>query len=340
MKLRFFSDGVGLDIGNGRGIFFRLSNATNNVKVLLRYATKIVPMAMGSNFLLQQAGAAEVVWKRETDSDICSGEVNRFIYQAANGAPYQLVVANIDPLFQEIVRKVGGGSLSSLTIRLTKFAIDTVPKLCNASLSPEKESDFVLVQHDLPVPYTDKACNVSALLRQEGMLPDREFEKCLTSNLHSAVDPWADEFVRLVMNAGNFWANSTNLFLLVALICFGYYVLSPLVNRYRLYQQENNLVLEFSNANKLDSIKYTGQIPHQYICPITHNIMDDPVTAADNKVYERKSIQRWLLRSNFSPLLNTPLPNKDLTSNAELKQQIEGFVREKEQASPSVQPRR
>jgi hypothetical protein len=37
-------------------------------------------------------------------------------------------------------------------------------------------------------------------------------------------------------------------------------------------------------------------------CPITHEIMNDPVIAADGQTYERRALARWLRRNNSSPL--------------------------------------
>ena len=37
-------------------------------------------------------------------------------------------------------------------------------------------------------------------------------------------------------------------------------------------------------------------------CPITQEIMNDPVIAADGQTYERRALARWLRRNNSSPL--------------------------------------
>lgn len=44
------------------------------------------------------------------------------------------------------------------------------------------------------------------------------------------------------------------------------------------------------------SAPYTGpkfQIPAEYLCPISSEIMEDPVMTVDNFTYERKNIERW-----------------------------------------------
>ena len=54
--------------------------------------------------------------------------------------------------------------------------------------------------------------------------------------------------------------------------------------------------------------------PHNYLCPITGELMDDPVVAADGHTYERAAIETWFRRRNTSPMTNqviapTLLPN-------------------------------
>ena len=39
----------------------------------------------------------------------------------------------------------------------------------------------------------------------------------------------------------------------------------------------------------------------QYVCPLTKEIMRDPVIAADGRVYEREAIKEWLETHSFSP---------------------------------------
>lgn len=40
----------------------------------------------------------------------------------------------------------------------------------------------------------------------------------------------------------------------------------------------------------------------KYWCPITGEVMDDPVIAADGYTYERSAIEDWLSRSKESPI--------------------------------------
>jgi len=54
--------------------------------------------------------------------------------------------------------------------------------------------------------------------------------------------------------------------------------------------------------------------PDNFLCPITNEVMDDPVVAADGHTYEREAIETWFRRRNTSPMTNqviapTLLPN-------------------------------
>lgn len=60
-----------------------------------------------------------------------------------------------------------------------------------------------------------------------------------------------------------------------------------------------------------------------FFCPITGDIMLDPVTTADGLTYERAAIQTWLERSDTSPAAGARLPSKTLTPNIALRQAIE-----------------
>ena len=66
--------------------------------------------------------------------------------------------------------------------------------------------------------------------------------------------------------------------------------------------------------------------PPQYICPITLEIMRDPVTTADGQAYERAAIERWLLAHDTSPLTGMRLHVKHLSPAIALRQLIASFM--------------
>jgi tRNA A-37 threonylcarbamoyl transferase component Bud32 len=69
-------------------------------------------------------------------------------------------------------------------------------------------------------------------------------------------------------------------------------------------------------------------IPDGFICPITQDIMKDPVMLLDGHSYERTAIEDWLKRSARSPLTNELLKDPSiLLDNYALKSSIESFLK-------------
>jgi hypothetical protein len=61
------------------------------------------------------------------------------------------------------------------------------------------------------------------------------------------------------------------------------------------------------------------EIPNEFLCPITMDIMKDPVIAMDGMSYDREAISNWLKKSQKSPKTNMLLPSKQLLQNHSLK---------------------
>lgn len=67
-------------------------------------------------------------------------------------------------------------------------------------------------------------------------------------------------------------------------------------------------------------------IPDEYICPITMQIMTDPVILTDGHVYERKAIEQWLTTHDTSPISKQPVDKKMVIPCFVLRNLIEAFV--------------
>jgi hypothetical protein len=74
--------------------------------------------------------------------------------------------------------------------------------------------------------------------------------------------------------------------------------------------------------------------PHNFICPLTKQLMTDPVLAADGITYERAEIERWMQTSNVSPVTGKALSHKELTPNSRLKAAIISFQLQKGPSPP------
>jgi hypothetical protein len=89
-----------------------------------------------------------------------------------------------------------------------------------------------------------------------------------------------------------------------------------------LYEQISILLQEESKRCR----KLQKQIPDGFICPITQDIMNEPVMLLDGHSYEKKAIVDWLRRSDRSPLTNEVLKDREtMLDNYALKAAIESF---------------
>lgn len=68
-------------------------------------------------------------------------------------------------------------------------------------------------------------------------------------------------------------------------------------------------------------------IPEAFYCPITFDLMKDPVLLGNTgHSFERAAIEHWLLNSHSNPLTNQPLENTALVANFALRDAINAFV--------------
>ena len=70
-------------------------------------------------------------------------------------------------------------------------------------------------------------------------------------------------------------------------------------------------------------------VPEDFYCPITGELMNDPVSEPDGgHTYERGAIEKWIMKNGTSPMTRKNLGVDDLKSNIILKKSIES-IREK-----------
>ena len=83
------------------------------------------------------------------------------------------------------------------------------------------------------------------------------------------------------------------------------------------------LLSEASRAvNGLRPLNSMVNVPSEFKCPISLELMKDPVVASDGCTYERDSIQKWLAEHNTSPATNEPLQHRLLFQNRALRNLI------------------
>ncbi|XP_060523216.1 WD repeat, SAM and U-box domain-containing protein 1-like isoform X2 [Cylas formicarius] len=80
--------------------------------------------------------------------------------------------------------------------------------------------------------------------------------------------------------------------------------------------------VELQIVNPLDL-----QIPDEFLCPITHEIMREPVVCSDGFTYEKKAIAEWFMSGKFtSPMTNEILARTDFTPNLIVRDSIRRFL--------------
>jgi hypothetical protein len=70
------------------------------------------------------------------------------------------------------------------------------------------------------------------------------------------------------------------------------------------------------------------QCPESFYCPITGEVMEEPVIDNDGISYEKKAIITWLQKSQVSPMTRNPLKITDLKPNRALKGSIDALKNE------------
>ena len=62
--------------------------------------------------------------------------------------------------------------------------------------------------------------------------------------------------------------------------------------------------------------------PDEFVCPISQELMEDPVLASDGHAYERQEIERWFEKRLTSPKTGEPLETRALFPNHPLRRLI------------------
>ena len=103
-----------------------------------------------------------------------------------------------------------------------------------------------------------------------------------------------------------------------------------------LFHYKEELLQKFSvlrHANFLRRLSTSRSsslpIPNEYLCPITHELMRDPVCVSDGYSYERRAIEAWLAKKQSSPMSNSSITGTQLYANKILKMLIEQHLQQR-----------
>lgn len=96
------------------------------------------------------------------------------------------------------------------------------------------------------------------------------------------------------------------------------------------YQTMKQVREEKKNMKKNQSDQDTengGEAEYEsFFCPISQEIMKDPVITPKGISFDRESITSWLKRNNNCPITKTPLKEGDLITNYALKNTIDDYL--------------
>ena len=84
------------------------------------------------------------------------------------------------------------------------------------------------------------------------------------------------------------------------------------------------------------NVDEAAEVPDHYACPITGEIMTDPVSTVDGFTYEHKAISEWLRSHDTSPATGAKLESNSLIPNRSLRNAIRSFA---EARTGAPQPR-
>ncbi|XP_014783061.1 WD repeat, SAM and U-box domain-containing protein 1 [Octopus bimaculoides] len=84
---------------------------------------------------------------------------------------------------------------------------------------------------------------------------------------------------------------------------------------------------QLTNQVSTFSLMSLKEPPDEFLCPITREIMRDPVIASDGYTYERTAIESWIKSgSTRSPMTNIILPSQQLIPNLTVKMLIQNHA--------------
>lgn len=100
-----------------------------------------------------------------------------------------------------------------------------------------------------------------------------------------------------------------------------------------IYDLTSSFTLDSHIANGIKTLlfalnKNDLDVPEDFICPITHDLMTDPVMLEDGFSYERSAILEWFAKEKYtSPMTNVVLSSTETYDNDHLKAEIEAYLK-------------
>ena len=105
------------------------------------------------------------------------------------------------------------------------------------------------------------------------------------------------------------------------------------------FDSANSDVTDKTNSQKLAESGITDPDQDEFIkhflCPITRELMNDPVVTPSMHRFERKAIEDWIRRNGTCPITRDPLRLDQLRPDRDVKSAIEGYIKHQSKAFAS-----
>ena len=94
-----------------------------------------------------------------------------------------------------------------------------------------------------------------------------------------------------------------------------------------LLNKNSSIHNNYTNNNYYNNNNNNFDIPFTFICPLTKNIMKEPVMTKYGSNYEKNAIENYLKENKKDPLTGNPLSLNMLKPNLKLKLAIEDYIK-------------
>ena len=94
-----------------------------------------------------------------------------------------------------------------------------------------------------------------------------------------------------------------------------------------LLNKNSSIHNNYTNNNYYNNNNNNFDIPFTFICPLTKNIMKEPVITKYGSNYEKNAIENYLKENKKDPLTGNPLSLNMLKPNLKLKLAIEDYIK-------------
>jgi hypothetical protein len=93
-------------------------------------------------------------------------------------------------------------------------------------------------------------------------------------------------------------------------------------------RSSSTTITSINKKEKVDEATNSRAICNGFVCPLTLEVMVDPVLDGEGNTYERKALLEWLKKYRQSPISRQPLHRRFLVPNIALRDTINDFMGE------------